>query len=150
MYAHVYLPVTPGWSHVWHWIKLYSYIFSFPAELSTSHCTRQIKTTLLLPINIAHFSYITFSYKNMFVRGLLLRGDSNLQCLQGQTGALVNMVCHRIISTINFRFGHQLALSQTRSAGGVPPTKANISRCLSNHIPTAAHFLLVVQLRFPP
>lgn len=89
-------------------------------ELSTSYCTRQIKTTLLLLINVALFSYITFSYKNMFVRGyLLLRGELNLRRLQGQTEALANTVCHRIISTVNFRLGHQLASSQTRSAGGV-------------------------------
>lgn len=83
---------------------------------------RQIKTILLLFIYITYFSYVTFSYKNRFVHGMLLSGESNLQCLQGQTGALANMV-RRIISTINFRLGHQLASSQTRSAGGCLPQR---------------------------
>lgn len=110
----------------------------------------RLKLPRFSPLILLTFHTSLFLPK-MFACSLLLRGESNPQCLQGQTGALANMVCHRIISTINFRLGHQLASSQTRSAGGgVPPAKANISRCLTSHIPTAAHFLLAVQLRFAP
>lgn len=69
--------------------------------------------------SLVSFHTSLFLTKIRCVRGdLLLGGESTLRCLQGQTGALANTVCHRIISTVNFRLGHRLASSQTRSAWG--------------------------------